>query len=193
VAAMFVSEELRPKMDERWRHGTIPVTCPTQARIGTMFRRSIAIILLFLVGSSGLLAVAQGAKTPLTASEVMSRIIVATGASPPTDTVDTLKAGDPNTVVTGIVTTFMDTYPVLEQAVADGKNLIITHEPTFYNHRDDASILAGDAVQAQKLEYIRQHHLVVWPATQSMGDGNLLLPINRTTPDDRCSYLIPED
>jgi putative NIF3 family GTP cyclohydrolase 1 type 2 len=127
-----------------------------------MLTRSIAIILLFLVGSSGLVSVAQSAKTPLTASEVMNRIIVATGAAPPADTVDTLKAGDPNTVVTGIVTTFMDTYPVLEQAVADGKNLIITHEPTFYNHRDDTSILAGDAVQAQKLEYIRQHHLVVW-------------------------------
>lgn len=92
----------------------------------------------------------------------MHRIIQATGAARPSDTVDTLKAGDPATVVTGIVTTFMDTYPVLEQAVASGKNLIITHEPTFYNHRDDTSILTGDAVQEQKLAYIRQHHLVVW-------------------------------
>jgi putative NIF3 family GTP cyclohydrolase 1 type 2 len=127
-----------------------------------MSTRSIAVILLFLVGSSGVLMVAQSAKTPLTASEAMKRIIVATGAAPPADTVDTLKAGDPDTVVTGVVTTFMDTYQVLEQAVAQGKNLIITHEPTFYNHKDDTSILAGDAVQAQKLEYIRQHHLVVW-------------------------------
>ncbi len=122
----------------------------------------MAVLLFFLVGSSGLFTAAQTAKTPLTASEAMNRIITATGAAPPSDTVDTLKAGDPNTVVTGIATTFMDTYAVLEQAVADGKNLIITHEPTFYNHRDDTSILAGDAVQAQKLEYIRQHHLVVW-------------------------------
>ena len=29
---------------------------------------------------------------------------------PPANTVDTLKAGDPNTAVTGIVTTFMDTH-----------------------------------------------------------------------------------
>jgi putative NIF3 family GTP cyclohydrolase 1 type 2 len=126
-----------------------------------MSMRSIAII-LSLVASSGLFAMAQAASSVLTATEVMNRIILATGAAPPSDTVDTLKAGDPNTVVTGIATTFMDTYPVLEKAVADGKNLIITHEPTFYNHRDDTSILAGDAVQAQKLEYIRQHHLVVW-------------------------------
>lgn len=92
----------------------------------------------------------------------MQRIIAATGATTPAGTVDTLKAGDPNTVVTGVVTTFMDTYPVLEQAVASGKNLIITHEPTFYNHPDDQTPLAADPVQQQKLAYIREHHLVVW-------------------------------
>lgn len=92
----------------------------------------------------------------------MQRVIAATGATPLADTVDALKAGDPKTVVTGIVTTFMDTYPVLEQAVATGKNLIITNEPTFYNHRDDRSPLANDPVLRQKLAYIREHHLVVW-------------------------------
>jgi putative NIF3 family GTP cyclohydrolase 1 type 2 len=127
-----------------------------------MLTRRISIALLFLFGLFGGRGIAQTAKAPLTASEAMSRIVAATGAAVPSDTVDTLKAGDPNTVVTGIATTFMDTYSVLEQAVADGKNLIISHEPTFYNHRDDTSILAGDAVQAQKLEYIRQHHLVVY-------------------------------
>jgi putative NIF3 family GTP cyclohydrolase 1 type 2 len=127
-----------------------------------MFTRRIAIALVFLLGFSGGSAVAQTAKASPTASVAMSRNIAATGAAAPSDTVDTLKAGDPNTVVTGIATTFMDTYSVLEQAVADGKNLIISHEPTFYNHRDDTSILAGDAVQAQKLEYMRQHHLVVY-------------------------------
>ena len=127
-----------------------------------MLMRRITIVGLFLAGASGVFAVGQTAKAPLTAREAMSRIIAATGAVPPSDTVDTLKAGDPETVVTGVATTFMDTYAVLEQAVADGKNLIITHEPTFYNHRDETTVLAGDAVQAQKLEYIRQHHLVVY-------------------------------
>ena len=98
----------------------------------------------------------------LTAAEVMKRVIAATGAKAPADTVDTLKAGDPDTVVTGIVTTFMDTYPVLEKAVASGKNLIISHEPTFYNHLDQQSQFAGDPVYQQKLAYIREHHLVVY-------------------------------
>lgn len=106
--------------------------------------------------------VAQSPSKGLTAAEAMQRVIAATAATPPADTVDTLKAGDPDTVVTGIVTTFMDTYPVLEKAVASGKNLIITHEPTFYNHLDQQSQFAADPVYQQKLAYIREHHLVVF-------------------------------
>ena len=66
------------------------------------------------VGSS---AVAESAQ--LTASEVMRRMIETTGATPPANTVDTLKAGDPNSVVTGIATTFMDTYAMLEKALSE--------------------------------------------------------------------------
>jgi putative NIF3 family GTP cyclohydrolase 1 type 2 len=105
------------------------------------------------------------AETPnpnLTAQAIMDQIIAATGAKPTAGTVDTLKAGDPATVITGIATTFMDTYPVLEQAVAEHRNLIITHEPTFYNHPDDQSALAADPVFEQKMAYIQEHHLVVW-------------------------------
>lgn len=105
---------------------------------------------------------AQTANSPLTAEAAIKRIVAATGATPPPGTVDTIKAGDPNTVVTGIATTFLDTYQVLEKAVADGKNLVITHEPTFYNHPDDMTVLGDDPVQAQKLAYIKEHHLVVW-------------------------------
>jgi putative NIF3 family GTP cyclohydrolase 1 type 2 len=125
-------------------------------------RTSVAAMLVLLFPLLTVSAAAQSSSQNLTAAEVMQRIIAATGATPPPDTVDTLKAGDPATAVTGIVTTFMDTYSVLEKAVASGKNLIITHEPTFYNHLDDQSPLAADPVLTQKLTYIREHHLVVW-------------------------------
>lgn len=46
--------------------------------------------------------------------------------------------------------------------MASGKNLIITHEQTFYNHLDDQAPLAADPVEQQKLGYIYEHHLVVW-------------------------------
>lgn len=125
-------------------------------------RTSVAAMLVFLFPILTASATAQSSSQTLTAAEVMQRMIAATGATPPADTVDTLKAGDPANVVTGIVTTFMDTYSVLEKAVASRKNLIITHEPTFYNHLDDQSPLAADPVLTQKLAYIREHHLVVW-------------------------------
>lgn len=106
-------------------------------------------------------ALAQQAKQ-LTARQVVEKIENQIGAPVDPKTVDTFKAGDPNTAVTGIVTTFMDTYDVLRQAVAAGANLIITHEPTFYNHLDKTDFLQGDPVYQQKLAYIRDHHLVVW-------------------------------
>ncbi len=83
-------------------------------------------------------------------------------AAPPADTVDTLKGGDPATPVTGIVTTFLDTMQVLREAVRLGDNLVISHEPTFYNHVDDTKPFTDDPVYKEKIAYIEQHHLVVY-------------------------------
>ena len=105
---------------------------------------------------------AQNASSPLTAAEAIERIVKATGATLPPGTVDTIKAGDPTTVVTGIATTFSPTMDVLRKAVADGDNLIVTHEPTFYNHLDQATLFTDDPVYKEKLAYIQEHHLVIW-------------------------------
>jgi putative NIF3 family GTP cyclohydrolase 1 type 2 len=98
----------------------------------------------------------------LTAAQAIARIQQAIPQKPPADTVDTIKAGDPATIVTGIVTCFSDTTDVLRRAVALHANLIVTHEPTFYNHRDENTLFANDSVYSEKLAYIRDHHLVVW-------------------------------
>src|SRR4051812_24144076 len=71
-----------------------------------------------------------------TAQTVIERIQKNVGVPWRAQTVDTFKAGDPQTAVTGIATTFMATYDVLQRAAAAGKNLVISHEPTFYNHED---------------------------------------------------------
>jgi putative NIF3 family GTP cyclohydrolase 1 type 2 len=97
-----------------------------------------------------------------TAAEIIDRIVKATGVALPADTVDTIKAGDPATVVTGIATTFTPSMEVLRKAVAAGDNLIVTHEPTFYNHRDDPALFVDDTVYKEKLAYIQEHHLVIW-------------------------------
>lgn len=102
--------------------------------------------------------------TGLTANEVIARIRAHVGVPWHDDTVDTFKAGDPDTPVTGIAVTMMATYDVLERAAARNENLIITHEPTFYNHPDDTTALEKehDPVWTQKERFIREHHLVVW-------------------------------
>jgi putative NIF3 family GTP cyclohydrolase 1 type 2 len=100
----------------------------------------------------------------LTARQVIEKIQKNLGVSLPEGTVDTFKAGDPDKPVTGIAVTMMATYDVLERAATSGKNLIITHEPTFYNHRDTTTELASvnDPVLAAKQDFITKHRLVVW-------------------------------
>src|ERR1700684_4072050 len=102
-----------------------------------------------------------GAAQPPTAAEAIHRIQQRYPAPVP-DTVDTVKAGDPTTPVTGIVTTFLDTMEVLKEANRRGLNLVITHEPTFYNHRDDTTFFSDDPVYKEKLAFIEQHHMVVF-------------------------------
>jgi putative NIF3 family GTP cyclohydrolase 1 type 2 len=119
---------------------------------------------LFFILSSGLCVDPSFAEEPakLTAQQMIDRIKAHTGGSWSDDTVDTFKAGDPNTAVTGIVTTLAATFDVLQRAASSGKNLIITHEPTFYSHLDQTAPLAGDPVFEAKLDFIQKHHMVVW-------------------------------
>src|SRR5580698_9402212 len=121
-----------------------------------------AVLFLVVSVSSSSAQSAPVASGALTAAQAIDRIVKATGATLPANTVDTIKAGDPATVVTGIVTTFTPSMEVLRKAVAAGDNLIVTHEPTFYNHQDDPALFVDDPVYQEKLAYIREHQLVVW-------------------------------
>jgi len=98
----------------------------------------------------------------LTAAEAIARIQKHYAATLPANTVDTIKVGDPSTPVTGIATTFLDTMDVLREADRRGLNLVISHEPTFYNHLDDPAFFADDPVYREKLAFIQQHHMVVF-------------------------------
>jgi putative NIF3 family GTP cyclohydrolase 1 type 2 len=100
----------------------------------------------------------------LTAQQVIERIKSHVGVPWNRDTVDTFKAGDPGTRVTGVAVTMMATYDVLVRSAAAGNNLIITHEPTFYSHLDQTSALEReqDAVWKAKELFIKEHNLVVW-------------------------------
>lgn len=107
---------------------------------------------------------------PITASGLVERIRRNAGVEWKTDTVDTFKAGDPSTVVKGIVTATMATLDVLKQAVAAGANMVITCEPTFFARADNPNPPPGrgaanappDAVLAAKRDFIQRNGLVVW-------------------------------
>ncbi len=79
-----------------------------------------------------------------------------------TQTVDTFKSGNPDDVVTGVAVCMFADMKVLKQAVADKCNLIIAHEPTFYNHLDETKTLGNDLVFQDKMKFINENKLIIW-------------------------------
>ena len=107
-------------------------------------------------------AVAARAAVPLTAGLVVERIKQNVGIPWRSETVDTIVAGSPDIVVKGIATTMMATLDVIQRSAAAGKNLVITHEPTYYLHQDKIGSLADDAVYRFKADFIREHEMAVF-------------------------------
>lgn len=108
-------------------------------------------------------------RAELTAQQAIDRIRAGVGVPWRETTVDTFKAGDPATVVTGIATAVMATLPILRQAAGAGRNLIITCEPTFYGGNDDPGPRASDPVYLAKKAFIDEHHMVVWRFSDHWG------------------------
>lgn len=78
-------------------------------------------------------------------------------------TVDGLLFGDPETYVTGIVTAFMPSQRVLEEARAAGANLVIAHEgPFFSHHAAFARSLGDDPVWLAKKTFILEAGLALY-------------------------------
>ncbi|HUN61725.1 MAG TPA: Nif3-like dinuclear metal center hexameric protein [Candidatus Sulfotelmatobacter sp.] len=98
-----------------------------------------------------------------TAREIVAEIQKQVGVPWQEKTVDTFKAGNPDTPVTGIAVTMMATMDVLERASAQGLNFVITHEPTFYAHLDvPEGMPESDPVWTEKRAFIEKHGMVVW-------------------------------
>ncbi len=116
----------------------------------------------FTLITGAALAAARVQAAEITARQVIERIQKNVGVPWRTETVDTFKAGNPDSPVKGIVTSFSATLDVMQRGVASGKNLFIVHEPTFYNHEDSTKDLAGDPVYTAKQSYIDKNGLVVW-------------------------------
>jgi putative NIF3 family GTP cyclohydrolase 1 type 2 len=80
----------------------------------------------------------------------------------PEHTVDQLITGSPHQTVTGVVVTFMPTQHVIEHAIQRGANLIIAHEPPFYNHHSHTDWLADDPVYENKRKLIENGGVAIY-------------------------------
>jgi putative NIF3 family GTP cyclohydrolase 1 type 2 len=105
-------------------------------------------------------ASAQDRKDPITAGQIVERIKANIGISWREQTVDKIIVGSPDTPIKGIATTMMATLDVIERAASSGKNMVITHEPTFYSHQDTIDQLKDDATYQYKLDFCRKHDIV---------------------------------
>ncbi len=106
-------------------------------------------------------ALALGNDGP-TASQIIDRIKQNVGVPWRTETVDRFVAGDAELPVKGIATTMMATLDVIERAAAAGKNLVITHEPTFWLHQDTTAGLEQNEVYRFKADFIRKNGMAVF-------------------------------
>src|SRR5512135_244657 len=87
----------------------------------------------FFAAVSAAPAAAVFAQSPgLTAGQVIERIQKNLGVPWRGGNTDTFKAGGPEASVKGIACTMMSTFDVLKRSAAAGRNMIITHEPTFW-------------------------------------------------------------
>jgi putative NIF3 family GTP cyclohydrolase 1 type 2 len=126
---------------------------------------AVPVILAFISAANARAQTLSSLKHQPSARDIVKRIQEHVGVPWQKETVDTFKAGDPDIKITGVAVTMMATFDVLQRAAASGQNLVITHEPTFYNHEDRFDQLPqkeNDEVLAGKLAFIKEHHLVIW-------------------------------
>lgn len=111
--------------------------------------------------AAGNLASAQHGK--LTAGEVVDRIKKNLGIPWNNSTYrDTFKIGGPDSLVTGIASSFGANLRVLQLATKQGLNMAIVHEPTFYSDGDRIDLVKDDPLYKLKLDWASRNHVVVW-------------------------------
>ena len=75
-------------------------------------------------------------------------------------TVDRVIVGDPDTDVDHCMVIWMPSSKALRCTVDRRLSLLICHEPTFWNHRDDRPT-SDDPESQEKLAYIHDHDITI--------------------------------
>ena len=120
-----------------------------------------------LLAGAGLLAAsvqspARAQTGTITAGEVVERIKKAIGHPWENTNRDTFKHGGPDSVVHGIASSFGGDLRVLQRSQAQGLNMLIVHEPTFYSDLDVINWIEDDPMYKFKREWLTRNNMVVW-------------------------------
>ncbi len=132
-----------------------------RAFISQVLKASIASAFVFSAGDLAARDFFQ-AKKAYTVGDIMDIVTAAIPGAPFAKTVDTLKSGSREQVVTGIVTTMFATIDIIHQTIKAGANFIIAHEPTFYNHTDDKKWVSPSSIVDQKAALLEENKITVW-------------------------------
>ncbi len=107
-------------------------------------------------------ALSQQAGGTLTAGEVIDRIKANVGIPWREKTVDNIIAGTAETPVKGVAVMMMATLEMCRRAADAGKNMVITHESTFFSHQDTTEGYEKDPTYLYKLDFLRKNNMVVF-------------------------------
>ncbi len=97
-----------------------------------------------------------------TVQNIIDLIIKEAKLSPFKNTVDTIKFGSADQIVTGIVSTMFPTVAVIQEAAKLKANFIIAHEPTFYSATDNLAQQETNAMIQKKQALLKEHGIVIW-------------------------------
>ncbi len=140
----------------------------------------------------------------VTARQVAERIVEHVGVPLRTTTVDGFLAGDPDAPVRGVAVTVMATFDVLRAAVDRGLDLVLTHEPLYFDHAGTSEptlVAEDDPVHRAKAAFVAEHGLRVlrqhdqWhdrrPDGVLTGQARALGWLDAERPDDPGVYDLP--
>lgn len=79
----------------------------------------------------------------------------------PERTVDRIIMGDPEKHIRKILVTWISSFDAVRIAVQRGFDMLITHEPTFWSHLDEAEVTQASKIGRSKKRFIEEAGLVI--------------------------------
>ena len=93
------------------------------------------------------------------AIEIMEELFALADERDYSNTCDTLKAGSPDVEVKKVAVSMHPTLEVVEQVKNWGAQLLIVHEPAYYNHMDEHS---DEKIECEKRKIIEDSGITIY-------------------------------